>query len=84
MSYSTKNLIKAIITGVILSVGFYFFFGQKLLSVSIAIGMFLSISMFFNPSKLEKAKKEAEHNKPENNSSSNTVNPKEISHENID
>lgn len=63
MNYSTKNLLKAILTCVLLSTGFYFFFGMKLLVVSILISLFLSISMFFNPSKLQKAKREDEYKK---------------------
>ncbi|MDU2851796.1 MAG: hypothetical protein E7B99_01285 [Clostridium sp.] len=50
MDFSTKNMIKALLTDAVLSIGFYFFFGMKLLPLAILIGTFLSISMFFNPS----------------------------------
>lgn len=82
MNYSTKNLIKAILTCILLSTGFYFFFGMKLLLVSILIGAFLSVSMFFNPSKLQKEKRD-EENRKNLEVTSQELDPKEISQDDI-
>ena len=83
MDFSTKNMIKALLTDAVLSIGFYFFFGMKLLPLAILIGTFLSISMFFNPSKLQKARREDEHKANSQIEVPKELDPKEISEEDI-
>lgn len=83
MDFSTKNMIKALLTDAVLSIGFYFFSGMKLLPLAILIGTFLSISMFFNPSKLQKARREDEHKANSQIEVPKELDPKEISEEDV-
>lgn len=83
MNYRTKNMRNAILTFIALTVGFYFFFGQKWLIVALAIGAFLSVSMFFNPNKLDKLKREEGLNKERVTDTTN-LDPKEISEEDLE
>ena len=82
MNYKTKNARNAIITFIGLSIAFYYFFYSVKFGVVLAlvISAFLSITMFFTPSKIEKAKKQAELKEA---AMTKDVNPKEISDEEL-
>ena len=79
MNYKTKNTRNAILAFIGLTFGFYCFFGFSKLWIALIIGIFLTISMFFNPNKLEKLKREEQQAKLQ----SEKVSPKEISEEEL-
>lgn len=58
MSFSGKNLIKAIICLIFLSIGFTALLSNIIVGVLIA--SFISVSLFFDPDKMNQAKKKAE------------------------
>ncbi|MGG7177057.1 hypothetical protein ACQPU1_05685 [Clostridium paraputrificum] len=78
MNYKTKNARNALITLILLTTGFYFFFMK--LWLALIISVFLTITMFFTPSKIEKAKKKAEQQEA---AITKDVNPKEISDDDL-
>lgn len=82
MNYRNKNALNAVLSFIGFTFAFYFFFyNLKLrLLLAIIISLFITISIFFNPSKIEKLKKEQERN----NNLKDELSSKGITQEDVD
>lgn len=82
MSFSGKNLVKALICFILLTIGFWSLFNNIL--IGLGISAFLSISLFFDPSKMDKAKKKEERKAAQELEKQKAAAEKEILEKEID
>lgn len=82
MTFSGKNLLKAFICLILLTLGFGVLFSNII--IGFLIGAFVSISMFFDPSKMEKAKKREERKLAKALEEKNAIAEQELREKEID